>query len=88
MHLGDKFAAAVTGRNGNYAEISTEPGRSDWDVFNGWKNSPGHNNIMLSKDGDYPIFGCTNINGDYAHCIFFGLDKKLPGGSFYIRDCA
>ena len=93
LHLGSKFAAAQIGSGGGYAEISAagggSSGRSDLDVFNGWKNSPGHNEIMLTKDGEYPVFGCANFPpGEFAHCIFFSLDKKLPGGSFFIRDCA
>ena len=93
LHLGSKFAAAQIGSGGGYAEISAagggSSGRSDLDVFNGWKNSPGHNEIMLTKDGEYPVFGCANFPpGEFAHCICFSLDKKLPGGSFFIRDCA
>ena len=93
FHLGTKFSAAQIGSGGGYAEISAagggSTGRSDFDVFNGWKNSPGHNEIMLTEDGEYPVFGCANFPpGEYAHCIFFSLDKKLPGGSFFIRDCA
>jgi len=93
MHLGGTFAAATIGSGGGYGEISAggggSSGRSDINVFNGWKNSPGHNQIMLKEDGEYPVFGCFNgAPGEYAHCIFFPLDKKLPGGSFFIRDCA
>ena len=88
MHLGSQFAAAVIGRNGGYGEISSSGG-SDWSVFNGWKKSPKHDAIMRKYSGKYPIFGCFNEpSGKYAHCIFFQLDKKAPGGGSYIRDCS
>jgi len=88
LHLGTNFAAAQIGSDGGYAEIS-HGGGSDLDAFNGWKNSPGHNEIMLTEDGRYPVFGCANFPpGEFAHCIFFMLDKKFPGGGSYNRDCA
>ena len=89
QHLGYQFAAAQIGTNGGYAEISSGGRASDYSVWNGWKNSPGHNDIMLAADGEYPVFGCFNEpSGEFAHCIFFQLDKKLSGGYSYNRDCS
>ena len=87
--LGYQFAAAQIGTNGGYAEISSSGFQSDYSVWNGWKKSPGHNDIMLAADGKYPVFGCFNEpSGEFAHCIFFKLDKKLSGGYSYNRDCS
>ena len=87
-HLGPQFAAASIGSNGGYGEISAGGRGSDSSRLNGWKRSWKHDIIMRSADGKYPVFGCFNQpSGQYAHCIFFMLDKKYPGGGWYNRDC-
>ena len=60
------------------AEISFPGKGSDYERLEGWKNSPGHNQIMLSNE--YNIFGCHNDpNYEFSHCIF----QKLIGPGEY-----
>jgi hypothetical protein len=78
LHQGRDFVLQT--RHLGYAEISAESGgksASDLERFTGWKNSPGHNDIMLSND--YNIFGCFNSpRYKHSHCIF----QKLKGSEY------
>ena len=85
LHLGSTFVQALI--TDFPAEISFGGRGSDQSRLQGWIDSPGHNQIMLSNEND--VIGCFNeSNGEYAHCNFFQLDKELSGGSFYTRPCA
>jgi len=75
-HLGERFAASNPMNDGGVWEISVGGKDSDNARFLSWKNSPGHNKIMLTKDGDQHVFGCyNNPSQEYSHCIFYALPK-------------